>query len=376
MRLLFSVLVVMIFAAMISSATAQIPTFDKPFDVIPHDQPGDTGAHYFHGPATIVAANGDLLVTTAWGVSQIHNIGKIVQTRSTDGGKTWQYEGVVYDHGETIPGGSCYNPDYGLTPDGSIILMVQTSNIKALGKGGEKAGFNGYVYLISKDHGRTYEYRGFVDPGEPRNVEAITTPLIERNGTMYFVSFSYEGGTLLYTSMDGGETWQKRGKPFPYHNMYSGFYPTLTFLPDGGLYVMCMTYSPDLEERNYITISHDDGITWDKPRLVGGISVRHPVLNWLGDVLVVHGRLSQQRDVVIHYSYDNGSTWTPGQIIEDYDNDGGYSSSTVIGKRLFICFSSDNWEQPPHGTLRYGPDINWVCGIRGVFITPHKTSQH
>ena len=374
MKLLFCVLVVVFFVIIIPPAAAQIPTFDKPFDVIPHDQPGDAGAHYFHGPATIVAANGDLLVTTAWGVSQKHNIGKIVQTRSTDGGKTWKYEGVVYDHGETIPGGSCYNPDYGLAPDGSIILMVQTSNIKALRKG-EKTGFTGYVYLISTDHGRTFEYRGFVDPDEPRNVEAITTPLIVRNGTMYFVSFSYEVGTLLYMSMDCGETWQKRGAPFPRHELYSGFYPTLTFLPDGSLYVMCLTFSPNSEERNYTTISRDDGITWDNPRLVEGISVRHPVLNWLGDVLVVHGRHTQPRDVVIHYSFDNGLTWTPGQIIEDYDNDGGYSSSALVGKRLFICFSSDNWKQPPHGPRRDDTGINWVCGIRGVFITPHKTSQ-
>lgn len=375
MRLLFCVLVVVVFVKIIPQAAAQIPTFDKPFDVIPHDQPGDAGAHYFHGPATIVAANGDLLVTTAWGATHHHNIGKIVQTRSTDGGKTWQYEGVVYDHGKTIAGGSCYNPDYGLAPDGSIILMVQTSNIKALGKGGEKAGFNGYVFLISKDHGKTFEYKGFVDPDEPRNVEAITTPLIVRNGTMYFVSFSYSAGTLLYTSMDNGETWQKRSAPFPRHDLYSGIYPTLTFLPDGNLYVMCMTYSPGLvEERNYTTISRDDGITWEKPCFAEGISVRHPVLNWMGDVMVVHGRHTLSRDVIIHYSFDNGGTWSLGQIVEDYDTDGGYSSSALVGKRLFICFSSDNWKQPPHSS-RHDAGIKWVCGIRGVFITPHKISQ-
>jgi len=70
----------------------------------------------------------------------------------------------------------------------------------------------------------------------------------------------------------------------------------------------------------------------------------------------------------------NGGTWSLGQIVEDYDTDGGYSSSALVGKRLFICFSSDNWKQPPHVSRR-DAGINWVCGIRGVFITPHKTAQ-
>ncbi|MFC1561187.1 sialidase family protein [Candidatus Latescibacterota bacterium] len=370
MRLLFYVfmVVVVFFVIIVLPAAAQIPTFDKPFDVIPHDQPGDTGEHYFHGPATIVVENGDLLVTTAWGGSHGHGIGKIVQTRSTDGGKTWQYEGVIYDHGEKIPGGSCYNPDYGLAPDGSIILMVQTTSIKALGKG-EKAGFTGYVYLISTDHGRTYEYKGFVDPDEPQNVESIPSPIIARNGTLHFVSFSYEAGVLLYTSQNNGRTWKKRSSVFHYHELSPVFYPTLTFLPDGSLYVMVQQIAPDWEERNYVTISRDDGITWDTPRFIEGISVRHPVLNWLGDVLVVHGRHTPLQDVVIHYSFDNGSTWTPGQIIEDYDTDGGYSSSVFFNNRLFICFSSDNWQQPPQTDM----DTDRINGIRGVFVTPHKT---
>ena len=99
------------------------------------------------------------------------------------------------------------------------------------------------------------------------------------------------------------------------------------------------------------------------------------MLNWLGDVMVVHGRHTRSDDVIIHNSFDNGSTWALGQIIEDYDTDGGYSSSALVGGRLFVCFSSDNWKQPPHGSRRDDADTNRVCGIRGVFIMPHKTSQ-
>ena len=72
--------------------------------------------------------------------------------------------------------------------------------------------------------------------------------------------------------------------------------------------------------------------------------------------------------MTLHYSFDYGKTWSLRQIIEDYDTDGGYSSSVNLGEKLFIAFSSDKGEQvlpkshPQHEDVR-------ICGIRGVFLS-------
>lgn len=355
-----------------SQSQQAAPRIGIPFDVIPH-LPG--GAEdYFHGPSTIVAANGDLIVATAEGRS--HGIGVIVQARSKDGGVTWKtsdrawFEGVVYDHSITTVGGSAYNPALALAPDGKLVLTVQTTNAEALRQGGERSGFTGYIYLVSSTHGQNYHYKGFIDPERPRNVGAVTTNLLTRNGTIYLVSASYEAGCLLYTSQDNGETWKLRSPVFPYSDIPAPlWYPTLTILPDGSLYVLALARMPDGEERNYTRISVDDGKSWGPTRLAEGLSVRHPVLNWVGKTLVVHGRHTPTQDFVVHYSFDNGKSWGPRQIIEDYDTDGGYSSSVHVGDKLFIAFSSDARRQTLPRTHPQFKDSR-ICGIRGVFLSP------
>ena len=252
----------------------ELPKIDIPFDVIPHlmGNPEPFGT-YFHGPTTIVAENGDLLVASAQG--RMHGIGLIVQSRSTDGGVSWNYEGVVYDHSKIKPGETCYNPAYALALDGKLVMFVQTTNpeviveaeTKNLSLKGEH--FAGCVYLISSDSGETYDYKGYIDPSHPKYIDAITTNVITQNGTIYFVSASFDVGVLLYTSVDNGETWQMRSPVFPsrnaprkwHPNTYTAplWYPTLTILPDESIYVLTLAYLPDGEEKNYSRVSADDG---------------------------------------------------------------------------------------------------------------------
>lgn len=361
-----------IFGNQASVPKEAIPKISTPFDVIPY-LPGGAGA-YFHGPSTIVASNGDVLVATAMG--RTHGIGVIVQARSKDGGETWAnsdrgaYEGVVYDHALTNKGGSAYNPAYALAPNGNVILVVQTTAVDRLKEEGEAAGFGGYIYLLSSDHGMQYRYKGYVDSSNPKRVGAVTTNILTRKSTLYLLSASYGYGCLLYVSQDNGETWQMRSAVFPPDNISAPlWYPTFTFLPDGSIYVLALARMPDNSEANYTRVSSDDGKTWGPIRLADGISVRHPVLNWVGKTLVVHGRHTPTQDVVIHYSFDEGRTWHPRQIIEDYDSDGGYSSSVQVGDKLFVAFSSDARKQPLPRTDPSSPSMR-ICRIRGLFIRP------
>ena len=174
------------------SGTPKIDT--APFDIIPYTMgnPKPYGS-YFHGPTTIIAENGDLLVATAQG--RMHGIGLIVQSRSTDSGVSWNYEGVIYDHSKIKPGETCYNPAYALAPDGRLLMFVQTTNPEVIVEGeagppeltfgGEHMG--GYVYLISSDNGKTYDYKGYIDPLHPKYIDAISTNVI-----MIGPRFSYQ----------------------------------------------------------------------------------------------------------------------------------------------------------------------------------------
>ena len=100
------------------------PIIGKPFDIIPHSF--GIPENYFHCPTTIVAANGDLLVASGQG--RVHGVGNIVQARSTDGGESWNYEGVIYDHGKRTPSKSAYGTTFARAPDGRLVLLVQTTN--------------------------------------------------------------------------------------------------------------------------------------------------------------------------------------------------------------------------------------------------------
>ncbi len=359
------------------------PIIGKPFDIIPHSF--GIPENYFHCPTTIVAANGDLLVASGQG--RVHGVGNIVQARSTDGGESWNYEGVIYDHGKRNPSESAYGTTFARAPDGRLVLLVQTTNpelileaeAKNLVLGGEQ--FAGCVYLISDDHGKTYEYKGYIDPETPHYVEGSTSNILTRNGTIYLVSPSFYAGVLLYTSEDNGETWQRRSAVFPSPvaprewepDVYTAVmrYPTFTFLPDGSIYVLGLAYLPDGEEKNYSRVSVDGGKSWGPVRLVEGISVRCPVLHWVGDTLVLHGRYTPDQDMIMHTSIDQGVTWSPRKIIQDYDTDGGYSSSVNLDGKSFMAFSTDKGEQVlPRNHPQY--EAEKICGIQGVFLYPSE----
>lgn len=357
------------------------PIIGEPFDIIPHSF--GNPETYFHCPTTIVAANGDLLVASGQG--RVHGFGNIVQARSTDGGASWNYEGVIYDHSKRKPNESAYGTTLARAPDGSLILLVQTTNpelileaeAKNLVLGGEQ--FAGCVYLVSEDHGKSYVYKGYLDPESPHYVEGSTSNILTHNGTLYLVAPSFYAGVLLYTSEDNGETWQRRSAVFPSPiaprewepDVYTAVmrYPTFTFLPDGSIYVLGLAYLPDGEEKNYSRVSVDGGKSWGPVRLVEGISVRCPVLHWVGDTLVLHGRYTPDQDMIMHTSIDQGETWSPRKIIQDYDTDGGYSSSVNLDGKSFMAFSTDKGEQVlPRNHPQY--EAKKICGIQGVFLYP------
>jgi hypothetical protein len=102
---------------------------------------------FFHGPAAVVAPNGDWLVAYQDSLDDPGHDSYISQVRSRDSGKTWMSDGIVYDERAKHIGAR--NPAFGLTADGQIVMVIQ--RVDLLSENPE--GLQNSIYLVSTDNG-------------------------------------------------------------------------------------------------------------------------------------------------------------------------------------------------------------------------------
>lgn len=133
----------------------------------------------------------------------------------------------------------------------------------------------------------------------------------------------YCGEVYLVVSEDGGKTWRKRGTVASDAAMQYGYggdgtEVTLTKASNGDLLCvmrmdMSLGYQDGSVTGTMLAISHDQGYTWDIPRLMSDESVTpHVVALKDGLVLMIYGRPG----VHCRYSADYGKTWSePYSII-------------------------------------------------------------
>src|SRR5208283_927633 len=85
-------------------------------------------------------------------------------------------------------------------------------------------------------------------------------------------------------------------------------YPSLVRRPDGVLLAQIVSGSP--EERNFQSLSHDQGKTWTRPRELPDLKLGWNVdLDYAGKVLVAHGRGADGESYDAYFSPDDGQTW-------------------------------------------------------------------
>ena len=319
----------------------------------------------FHGPAALVAPNGDWLVCYQDSKTHAGQDSVISQVRSRNEGRTWKPEGIVFDQRSQKYYGR--NPAYGVTSDGLIVLVVQRwrpppSNVKFPLKAQR---IHGSVYLISEDNGKTYSNQGLVDPEVPLRHQGTTDVILHHQNTLMMTAMSVNEpptGITLYTTQDPRKGWQFAGWIFradqlPVKEVYYG---SMVRRGDGSLLAQCVYFT-----RNFQSVSDDNGKTWSTPRELKDLRIRNnPDLDYAGDVLVVHGRGAGHNSMVVYFSPDEGRTWGR-RIVLDYHGfrgGGGYSASLRTKKGdLFIVFSTDA-----------GPNTAIIDGfpdIRGVLLS-------
>jgi hypothetical protein len=299
----------------------------------------------FHGPAAVLAPNGDWLVCYQDSLDHSGRDGVISQVRSRDEGKTWVNDGIVYDgRGENWFG---RNPAYGVTADGVIVLVVQRWRPLPPGDRAvtfRNEGIDGSVWLVSRDEGKTYHQRGLVDPEIPLRHQGSSSPLIRVGKTLMMSAVSLNfppRGITLYESSDAAR-WDFAGWIFRVDQLpvAAVSYPSIVQRHDGSLLANCVTFS-----RNFQSISKDDGKTWSIAREVQDLRIRNnPDLDYAGAVLVAHGRGEDGNSVVLYFSPDDGLTWGSMIVLDrhGFRGWGGYSASlrTRAGD-LFLVFSTD-----------------------------------
>lgn len=328
---------------------------------------GDGGVHTYRIPALVVCANGDLLAFAEARHGSSGDSGDIdlVARRSSDGGRTWGEQTVVWDDGPN----TCGNPCPVVTENGAIVLL----STRNLGQdheseiiAGTSEGTRTVWVLRSEDHGVTWS--------EPREITAdvkdaewtwyATGPgagiRMERGphaGRLVIPCDHIERGTKRYLSHvilsdDGGRTWRLGGSsPRDQVNECE-----VAELEDGALLLNMRNYDRAQRTRQQ-TVSRDGGETWRDqrhvPELVEPIcqaSLRR--LRWASDagpgVLLFSnpGSRSAREAMTLRASFDDGATW-PWSVLLD-GGPSAYSCLQPLPDGAVLCL----YESGPYRAIK------------------------
>jgi Neuraminidase (sialidase) len=302
----------------------------------------------FHNVSACRVPNGDFLVSHQDSLRHGGGDCFVHQWRSKDGGLTWQDEGAAVDIRQE--GLDARAGEYGVTPDGRMVMIVQRVSPQ---RDGGNADIINNTWYVSSDSGKTWEYRGLVDPTHEKAILAPRSVFNDK-GTIYFGAYSRKDGMALYVSEDDANSWRRRSVIFPqdYPDFAAGltdkgfgpFYTHVMFLPSGGLLAMCYLKGHKREINVcYTRVSKDRGKTWGDIHRHPDLPVWAPRMNKIGeDLLVVTGRSLADNAVVAFFSTDNGKSWGNKLIIERPKNVGNcaYTHSISVGEDKLWVYSS------------------------------------
>lgn len=221
----------------------------------------------------------------------------------------------------------------------------------------------GSYVKMSDDYGVTWSDPVTVPVTSPHGPVALRDGSIVYMGKYMNPDYLAPNPICVYTSFDGGYTWEKTGEVAPSEditneNMHE---PHMIELPNGRLLGAIRIHgrSEDPDFTVYTTYSDDKGKTWSKPVCIGvDGSPPHLMVHSSGAVICSYSRRRSETDrgerAVV--SYDNGETWT-----EDYDlhrefasADHGYPATVELSDgSLYTVYYMSSKE-------------NWICNVQST----------
>jgi sialidase-1 len=334
-----------------TGATAEFPS--EPLQLVDRQTlfvSGTDGTHTYRIPAIITAKNGDLIVAcdarrkSAADIKPQRTI-DIVYRRSTDNGRTWTPIELL----EQIDDGGC--------SDASLLLDSTTGHIFCFYNFMLRdVSSNELRFFVQKstDHGKTWEKPiDFTDqvagPELKDSFKFVTSGRgIQTRDGMLLHNFVRGGeGVTLFASHDHGESWK------PFCEVSPADESKVVQLPDDSLMV-----NSRLEAgKRFVHRSTDGGRTWQS---AADLSLPDPrcnacILNYTSkrdgytkDRLIFCNAASNtgRRNLAVRISYDGGSTWSAGKVIDH--GEAAYSEITILADGSFGVLY-----EPGHAEIRF-----------------------
>jgi len=322
---------------------------------------GQDGYHTYRIPALLVSRQGTLLAFCEGRKNSRSDTGDIdlLVKRSTDGGKTWSEQQIVWDDGAN----TCGNPCPVVDQTTGIIWLPMTWNHgedqeRQINSGAGKDTRRAFI-CHSEDDGRTWS--------KPREITAevkrpewrwyATGPGVgiqlergDRKGRLVIpCDFTHPSptdpggqGSHIIFSDDHGKSWRLGGIIYPGVNECQ-----VVELADGTLMMNMRNYGRVKNQRAVAT-STDGGLTWS--------TVRHdPVLvepvcqasflrytkqppddrNRLIFSNPASPQISRRQDMTVRMSYDEGQTWPVRRVL--WTGPAAYSCLTVLPDGRIAC---------------------------------------
>ena len=304
---------------------------------------------HFGFPRIIRAANGDLLVFYRAGRSHAAKPGKIAMHRSTDNGKTWSPQRIIW---EAFPTKTAHNPVAVVTRGGDIVLWCSAYQWSPREKGP--------CYIsVSKDDGKTWSafkpFGGNEGFSTYYMVDVIQTADGLLGGSADFV-WPGKGNchVPIWHSADDGKTWQVRSKLTSPKEDIGDETALLETAPGEILCILRDRYGKHKD--TWLFRSTDGGKTWSEKqsmRPMLGCTLQRAFLTRLDDkTILLGGRDWDRKKIVAYVSRDNGATFGERHVFDEYAGDGAYTSAVKTGPgEAYMVWYSDGGRK---GTL---PDI-------------------
>ncbi len=280
---------------------------------------------HFAFPGVAELADGTLLVVCREGDAHVCPRGRIVMTRSTDGGATWSARETIYDSPSderdpailTMPDGKVvvsYNTWDSWRADAALCARYPAETARMAKDGWGK--YSGSWLIISEDGGRTWS--------PPRRSPTFSPhgPVPGPGGALYWVGLEHREGNVvvvIYRTADLGRTWDRYSE-VSYSRDLSGAdrweawdEPNLIFLPDGR--AIC-TIRVDLDGWVRQSYSTDGGQHWSWPKKLAVWGYPQQLCRLAdGRLLMAYGRRRAPLGIRACLSADGGRTWGVGHEI-------------------------------------------------------------
>jgi formylglycine-generating enzyme required for sulfatase activity len=261
-----------------------------------------------HSPALEVCPNGDVLFISYTSNFEYEPGVSFMASRLRFGADDWDFPEPLFD-----------TPDVN---DHAPLLFTDWS------RGGRMyffwgwpkltAGAYPFQWMTSDDSGATWsdvKFPQFTTPIGPHSKQPINTALRGADGTLYVASDAEKGSSVLWVSMDNGDTWQDPG------GRSAGRHTTYAFLSNGAILGLGGK-STDIDGYMPQAISRDGGKTWTvskTPFPAQGVNQRPSLLRLQSGRLLFVGDFQKRgnlappgvtdRGCYVAISDDDGATW-------------------------------------------------------------------